>query len=234
MSAWVAAAREYGRVLCLAAALCCVVGRPAHAVVLLAPGASGVPPELDLNIAGFLTPTIARPFSIDLGGGGTNVISGHLNDRVLLLQDDRYAFETTVFVTSAPAGAPGINKVARTDYTGFPTVEVGWEPQDIGNLFAPDLALRSLGAGSDVEFNFASHPIVVPPDADTTWATFVIITDPTPIGFGKFRAGVLSGADARFSNLVDVFSPVPEPQTWLALLMGVGALIGMRRRATRG
>ena len=86
--------------------------------------------------------------------------------------------------------------------------------------------------GSDVQFNFSSHPIVDSPGPDTAWSAFVIITDPTPIGFGKFRAGLLSGTDARFSNLVDVFSPVPEPQGWVALLIGLSALVGLGRRAT--
>jgi hypothetical protein len=248
MKHWVASVHGYARWLWLAVVLAALAGSPAYAAVLLVPGGTLLVPgeiaalpardknlpnngAIELDIRFTLATAPNRPFSIDLGAAGT--ISGHISDRVLLLGDGNFAFETDVFVDSAPAGA-GINKVARSNFSGFSTVEVGWEDQDIGTLHTPNSAQRSLITGSDVQFNFTSDPITVPPDTDTAWAAFVIITDPTTIGFGKFRAGALSGTDERLSNLVDVFSPVPEPQAWLTLLIGVAALIGTRRRAAGG
>jgi len=37
----------------------------------------------------------------------------------------------------------------------------------------------------------------------------------------------------NFSDVIQVWSPVPEPHTWVALLAGVGLLAGLRRVSRR-
>jgi len=204
------------------------LGHTAHAAtIVLNPGESGAPPRIDLDILRVVAqqPTLV-PF-------GTGSFSGLIFDRVLELTDGRFAFETRVMANSAPP--PGILKVTRNNFAGFPQVEAAWEDIDVTQSFMPDNVLRSPGSGSTVTFEFTLHPISAHPvgvePEEWTSNPVVVITDPTAINLvGSFQA--LGTANVS-SFPVNVFSPVPEPQTFAMVGLGLcfAAAIGRRRRA---
>jgi hypothetical protein len=168
------------------------------------------------------------PFTIDLGGAGSSTISGHVEDRVLkLLQSGRLAFETRVVVSSASVGVTGIDTVIRTDYGHFATVVAGYEDEDAIVRHPPTGVSRSQGAGTDVSFVFGT-PIGVPQNNNEVWNSFVVVSDPSPLVLRP-----LTLVSDGFSKSVLVWSPVPEPQTWLALAGGIGLLICLRKLSAR-
>lgn len=223
MISWTALARA--RLLGLIVAACAGFAQPVHSALILGPGQAGSPDVIDLTSQPVIAPQVNRPFSISLSGGG--VISGVVADRVVLTTDGRYAFEAKVILDpSATTSTAGINQVIRSNFSAFPFVEAAWEDLDVINLFPPTNAARN-ATGSNVGFTFPT-PINVPPNANTDWPAFVVVTAPTPIALNEMR--LVSG---DFSDVIQVWSPVPEPQTWVALLAGVGLLAGLRRASRR-
>lgn len=198
------------------------LGCPAQAAtIVLAPGEEGVPPRVDLDILKILNDqTVAF---------GTGSLTGFVRDRVLQLTNGKLAFETMVMADSAPP--PGIFTITRTNFAGFPTVEVGWEDIDITRSFIPDFVKRSAGSGSTITFEFNLDPITQHPDGIplAQWASnpVVVITDATDFAnIGSFQA---FGTNV-ISTPVNVFSPVPEPQTLAMLALGLCFAVGIGRR----
>ena len=216
-------ARRYAA--CIALPVLLTLGYSAQAATLvLAPGEDGAPPRVDLDILQIVAQqTVAF---------GTGSLTGFVRDRVLELTDGRLAFETVVMADSAPP--PGIFTVTRTNFAGFPKVEVAWEDIDITQSFIPDHAARSSGSGSTITFDFNLHPITEHPAGvpREDWASnpVVVITDPTAIA----KVGLFQAFGTNVSSTpLNVFSPVPEPQTFAMLALGLcfAAAIGRRRRA---
>jgi len=217
MNRWTASVPA--RLLWLTVAVCAAFAQPAESALVLAPGSSGAPEEIDVTSQPVIEPQTNRPFSFAAGGG---VISGVVADRVVLTMDGQYAFETRVFIDrSTTTSTAGITQVIRSNFSAFPFVGAASEGLEITNLFVPTSAARD-NTGTNVTFTFAP-PINIPPNADSAWPAFVVVTAPTPIALNEMR--LVSG---NFSDVIQVWSPVPEPHTWVALLAGVGLLAGLR------
>src|SRR5690349_15622974 len=93
MNRWTASIPAH--LLWLTVAVCAAFAQPAGSALVLAPGSSGTPEEIDVTSQPVIEPQINRPFSFAAGGG---VISGVVADRVVLTMDGQYAFETRVFI----------------------------------------------------------------------------------------------------------------------------------------
>jgi hypothetical protein len=201
------------------AVVCMTVWQSAHAIIL-APGDDKIHIfEEIFDSTQVISKT--RAFSIDLGSGQT--AEGHITDRVLRLDTGFLGFETRIFVDSAP-GSFFIDKAGRSSFADFIT-DVRTEP-DRGGSFTPDTASRSIISGSDVQFNFTGDPLPVNPQGTSF---FAILTNATEYAeTGLFRAGYLSGTNAKLSVPITVFAPagpgttpVPEPTTWGMLIAGL-------------
>lgn len=219
-------ARRYAA--CIIMPMLLALGHPAQAAtIVLGPGDVGTPPRVNLDIDEVLRAQLP-PIAFDNG-----TIKGFVLDRVLKLSDGRYAFETTVFSSAAPT--PQILEVTRTNFARFPKVEVGWEDADVTRSFIPDQVERSSGSGETITFRFSLDPITGhPPGVDPSeWSSnpVVVITDATEIA----KVGLFQAFGTGVSSIqVNVFSPVPEPQTFAMLALGLcfaAAAIGRRPRA---
>jgi hypothetical protein len=199
---------------------------PARAV-LLTPGSTvalpGTTVAAEPQLAGVVQVDELIDFSF-VGDDAGGLITGHVQQRVVLAVDGTIDFYWRVFVDSESSGALGSFRFG--DFFA-PEYDADYRTDGLGTV-APSSATRFSGVfDSFVNFNFASG--LQPGES-----SYFLLMDTTATAYAKTaRFDVTNVGQTHISGQFDAYAPaeaVPEPST-LALL-GIGILgLARKRRA---
>jgi len=210
-------------VLLAATAACALFTLPASATILVPPTADACcAPDLfpDLSSsATLLAESLNQAFTSNLGAAD---FSGVADTYVFSDPGNTFAPGDLTFfylVFNNTGSTENLDRLTASDFTGFQT-DVGYQTGGTGGgTIAPATVDRTSGA--DVGFNLS-----IPAGSGSFFLE--IQTDAT-----QFVPGHLSIIDSGVAT-VDAFAPsIPEPRTWLMVLLGFG-LIGLVARKRKG
>ncbi len=209
---------------------------PTIQATIVAPGATvaltGTTNAANPDLGGTVQNDILIPFTILDGGGGT-LISGNLQDRVVLSTNlGTLIFSPRIRDLTGVAGA-SIVGLQTTGYTSFST-DIEYRTDGLGTIGADDVS-RSAGLGDTLDFSY--NPSVITPPAEAFFLS--VITDATIFGAGgTITISATDGAGNPFSVVLNnTVSPalapvgpvtaVPLPAIVWVFSAGLISLIGL-------